>query len=143
MRRLALACTVVLAACSSPQEGAPPAVTPSASSKPAPPLPSGPVDAKTFTEHLKKLSADEFEGRKPGTLGERLSTAYIKDQFERLGLKPGNKGSWFQSVPITEIELVDADAVKLDVASGDAHSAFAFKTDMPPKGKLGGSTRMS
>ena len=69
-------------------------------------LPPGPVDTKTFTEHLKRLSADEFEGRKPGTLGERLSTAYIKDQFEQLGLKPGNKGSWFQSVPITEIELV-------------------------------------
>ncbi|WP_386068090.1 M28 family metallopeptidase [Tahibacter sp. UC22_41] len=82
-----------------------------------------------FAERLKKLSSDEFEGREPGTLGERLTTAYIKDQFERIGLKPGNNGSWFQSVPTVEIALQNTD-VALDVAVGGGHESFAYKTDM-------------
>ncbi len=82
-----------------------------------------------FAERLKKLASDEFEGREPGTLGERLTTAYLKDQFERIGLKPGNNGSWFQSVPTVEITLQNTD-VALDVAVGGGHESFAYKTDM-------------
>jgi Zn-dependent M28 family amino/carboxypeptidase len=82
-----------------------------------------------FAERLKKLASDEFEGREPGTLGERLTTAYLKDQFERIGLKPGNNGSWFQSVPTVEITLQNTD-VALDVAVGGSHESFAYKTDM-------------
>jgi len=82
-----------------------------------------------FAERLKKLASDEFEGREPGTLGERLTTAYLKDPFERIGLKPGNNGSWFQSVPTVEITLQNTD-VALDVAVGGGHETFAYKTDM-------------
>ena len=130
MRRLVLACVLAaaVAGCSSPPETA---QAPAAPPKPAaaPEAPKGPIDAASFITHLKKISSDEFEGRKPGTLGERLSTAYIKDQFEQLGLKPGNNGSWFQAVPITQIELSNPD-LTLDVSAASGAEKLAFKTDM-------------
>ena len=130
MRRTVLAAALVLAlgACSPPSSSPPQAATPTAAA-PASAASAGPVDAAAFARHLKKLSSDEFEGRKPGSLGERLTTAYLKDQFEQLGLKPGNQGSWFQSVPITEIDLANRD-VALQVAVGGGAESFAYKTDM-------------
>ena len=115
-------------ACSPPSSSPPQAATPTAAA-PASAASAGPVDAAAFARHLKKLSSDEFEGRKPGSLGERLTTAYLKHQFEQLGLKPGNQGSWFQSVPITEIDLANRD-VALQVAVGGGAESFAYKTDM-------------
>ncbi|HJU40787.1 MAG TPA: M28 family metallopeptidase, partial [Tahibacter sp.] len=90
---------------------------------------SGEINPVDFGVHLKKLASDEFEGREPGTLGERLTTAYLKDQFERMGLAPGNKDSWFQSVPTVETTLTNTD-VTLDVAVGGNVEKFAYKTDM-------------
>lgn len=119
---------LTLAACSeAPPPAAPPSAPPAAAAagyKSA--FAGGGTD---FTERLKKLASDEFEGREPGTLGERLTTAYIKDQFERAGLKPGNNGSWFQSVPTVEIALQNTD-LTLDVAVGGGKETFAYKTDM-------------
>jgi Zn-dependent M28 family amino/carboxypeptidase len=119
---------LTLAACSeAPPPAAPPSAPPAAAAagyKSA--FAGGGAD---FTERLKKLASDEFEGREPGTLGERLTTAYIKDQFERAGLKPGNNGSWFQSVPTVEIALQNTD-LTLDVAVGGGKETFAYKTDM-------------
>ena len=64
--------------------------------------------AEDFAARLQKISGDAFEGRKPGTIGERMTTAWIKDQFEQIGLKPGNGGNWFQTVPMVETTLLDA-----------------------------------
>jgi Zn-dependent M28 family amino/carboxypeptidase len=51
--------------------------------------------------HIKTLSSDEFEGRGPGTKGEELSVKYITEQYQRLGLKPGNPdGTYVQKVPL-------------------------------------------
>ncbi len=58
----------------------------------------------------RKISGDAFEGRKPGTIGERMTTAWIKDQFEQMGLKPGNSGNWFQTVPMVETTLQDPES---------------------------------
>jgi len=50
---------------------------------------------------IKKLSSDEFEGRLPGTNGERLTVAYLIDQFKSAGLEPGGEnGGWTQKVPL-------------------------------------------
>ncbi|GJQ21160.1 MAG: hypothetical protein HBSIN02_15150 [Bacteroidia bacterium] len=51
--------------------------------------------------HIKTLSSDEFEGRAPGGKGEELTVAYLIEQFQRMGLKPGNPDSSFiQEVPL-------------------------------------------
>lgn len=51
--------------------------------------------------HIETLSSDEFEGRAPGTRGEELTVAYLIEQFQSLGLEPGNPdGTWVQDVPL-------------------------------------------
>src|SRR3546814_10189241 len=52
-----------------------------------------------FTELVKPLASDEFEGRGPGTPGGEKTVEYIKAQFGRIGLHPGNDASWFQALP--------------------------------------------
>jgi Zn-dependent M28 family amino/carboxypeptidase len=59
------------------------------------------INAADILQHVKVLSADEFEGRGPGTRGEDLTVAYLTQQFQRLGLKPGNPdGTFVQNVPL-------------------------------------------
>jgi Zn-dependent M28 family amino/carboxypeptidase len=54
--------------------------------------------------HTRVLASDEFEGRAPGTKGEDLTVKYLVQQFERLGLKPGNPdGTFIQKVPLVGI----------------------------------------
>ena len=59
------------------------------------------ITAADLMQHTKALSADEYEGRGPGTKGEELTVKYLTDQFQRLGLKPGNPdGTYVQKVPL-------------------------------------------
>src|SRR5436309_10313062 len=54
--------------------------------------------------HIKVLASDEFEGRATATRGEELSVKYIADQFQKIGLKPGNPdGTYMQEVPLAGI----------------------------------------
>ena len=132
----ALLATALLGACQ-PQESAPVA-TPAApvAAKPAPVQPtqenrySAAITAGDFAARLQKLASDEFEGRKPGTLGERVTVAWIKDQFQRIGLKPGHGGQWAQTVPMVETNLVDPEQVTLQVKAGDAGETLAYRKDL-------------
>jgi Zn-dependent M28 family amino/carboxypeptidase len=141
MRHLALlaALALTLAACGKQESAPPPAQTatvPAAPPKPAPVVPSAEgksspdITAEDFAARVRKISGDPFEGRKPGTIGERMTTAWIKDQFEQVGLKPGNGGNWFQTVPMVETTLQDPDKVTLDVAAKNGDERFAYRTDM-------------
>ena len=59
------------------------------------------IDGRNLLKHIKVLASDEFEGRSPGTKGETLTVAYIKQQFTRLGLASGNPdGTYVQQVPM-------------------------------------------
>ncbi|CAM3338884.1 M28 family metallopeptidase [Zobellia roscoffensis] len=61
------------------------------------------VDQATIGKHIQSLASDEFLGRKPFTEGEVKTVTYLKDEFEKLGLSPGNGDSFFQEVPMVEI----------------------------------------
>ncbi|MCW5566903.1 MAG: M28 family peptidase [Dokdonella sp.] len=156
MVRLALACAVALAltACGkqestpAPETSTPATTDAGMPSRPAPVTPTAEgkfdaaIKAEDFAARLERLASDQFEGRKPGTIGERATTAYIKDQFERIGLKPGNKGSWFQTVPMIQTTLVDAPSTKLEVTGSKGSETFAFATDMV-LGTLDASTEVT
>ena len=62
-----------------------------------------PISAEEYERHIVTLSSDEFEGRKPGTAGERKTVEYLESEFKKLGLAPGNGDSYLQQVPIVEI----------------------------------------
>ena len=61
------------------------------------------ISAEEYARHIAALAADEFEGRKPGTAGERKTVEYLVAEFKKLGLEPGNGDSYLQQVPIVEI----------------------------------------
>lgn len=61
------------------------------------------ISAEEYARHIATLAADEFEGRKPGTAGERKTVEYLVAEFKKLGLEPGNGDSFLQQVPIVEI----------------------------------------
>jgi Zn-dependent M28 family amino/carboxypeptidase len=59
------------------------------------------ITEQSLLAHIGTLASDEFEGRAPGTRGEELTVAYLIEQFEALGLEPGNPdGTWVQEVPL-------------------------------------------
>jgi Zn-dependent M28 family amino/carboxypeptidase len=60
--------------------------------------------AKRMMDHIRVLSSDEFEGRKPGTAGEKLTVDYLSAQYKAMGLLPGNPdGTYLQKVPMVGI----------------------------------------
>jgi len=79
-------------------------------------------------EHVAVLSSDEFEGRAPATAGEEKTIAYLKDQFEQLGIAPGNNGSYFQSVDVTEITTSNNPV--LQVEGEDYQASFSYSEQM-------------
>ncbi len=88
------------------------------------------ITAEDFAALDQRVASDEFEGRKPGTLGERLTTTYLVDQFQRMGLKPGNRGSYLQAVPTVETTLLDDPAVALTVAEGGNVEKYNYRDDV-------------
>lgn len=87
------------------------------------------IDAGDFAEHVKHLASDEFGGRGPGTPGEDKTVEYIKAQFARIGLQPGNGSDWFQTVPMVETTADEASASMVATVGG-ATQALKFGTDM-------------
>jgi Zn-dependent M28 family amino/carboxypeptidase len=112
---LCLAAATAVAACQrQPAASTAPAATPATAAVAAHTF-SPAIDAGDFVEHVKVLSSDAFEGRGPGTPGEDKSVDYIKAQMQRIGLKPGNNGQWFQTVPMVETTADPATTLTLTV----------------------------
>jgi Zn-dependent M28 family amino/carboxypeptidase len=57
----------------------------------------------SYRKHIEVLSSDAFEGRAPGTEGEKKTIEYIEQQFRAAGLTGAIDGSFRQPVPVTEI----------------------------------------
>ena len=63
------------------------------------------LDTSRVLTDITRLSADEMQGRAPGSDGERLAVQYLTDQFKAAGLEPGNPdGTWVQKVPLVGIK---------------------------------------
>jgi len=57
--------------------------------------------AARISDGIRTISADEFQGRYPGTEGERLTLAWLQTQYEAMGLAPGGPdGQWLQPVEL-------------------------------------------
>jgi Zn-dependent M28 family amino/carboxypeptidase len=63
----------------------------------------------SLTQHIQVLASDSFMGRRPFTIGEERTVAYMQSSFARLGLEPGNGDSYLQEVPLVDI-TVHADS---------------------------------
>lgn len=85
------------------------------------------LDEDAFRDHVRILSADDFQGRKPGTPGEQKTVAYLVEQFTKLGLKPGNGASFTQAVPL--VELTAANDSTLRIAGRGADTSLLYGRD--------------
>ena len=61
------------------------------------------VDQESLARHIETLASDDFMSRMPFTEGEEKTVNYLQEEFSKLGLTPGNNGSFFQEVPLVEI----------------------------------------
>lgn len=61
------------------------------------------ISAADLAADIAILASDEFEGRGPSTRGEERTIAYLQQEFEQLGLEPGNGASYLQEVPLVEL----------------------------------------
>lgn len=86
------------------------------------------ISVDTLKTVTQTLSSDAFEGRAPTTAAEDKTVAYIVDRFQKAGLKPGNKGSWTQDVPMVEITANDVQP--FTVKGKGAPISLAYRTDM-------------
>jgi hypothetical protein len=66
------------------------------------------IRADVLAAHTRELADDRYEGRGPGTRGDKLAQQYIIEQFQKTGLNPAGspdspgKG-WLQTVPLTGV----------------------------------------
>ncbi|MCP4457938.1 MAG: M28 family peptidase [Cytophagales bacterium] len=77
------------------------------------------VAESSLHHHIKILASDDFEGRKPFTEGETKTINYIKEQFEALGLEPGNGDSYFQEVPLVELTAIPTPTMTISGGAED------------------------
>jgi hypothetical protein len=50
--------------------------------------------------HTKILASDSLQGRGTGTIGQKKAEKYIIDELQKIGVKPANKNSFLQSIPM-------------------------------------------
>jgi len=86
------------------------------------PLPM--VDKEKIRAHVKYLSSDELEGRGTGQRGGDMAADYIGKQLASYGLKPaGDKGTFFQEVPMVGVKTLADTTFKFVEASGKSFEA--------------------
>jgi len=82
----------------------------------------------TMQSLTKTLSGDDFAGRAPGTAGEAKTIELIAQAFTEAGLTPGNRGDWFQGVPLVAITAQNPSP--LSITSGDKQLSYDYGSDM-------------
>ena len=77
--------------------------------------------AQRISDEIRIISADDFQGRKPGTEGERKTLEFLQAQYEAMGLAPGGPdGQWLQRIELKRYTPVEgAAALALKVGGRD------------------------
>jgi Zn-dependent M28 family amino/carboxypeptidase len=82
-------------------------------------------DADRITADVRVLSADDFGGRAPASEGEGKTVAFLIQQMEAAGLKPGGDAAadgsraWTQDVPLLRSEITGPIAVSVRVGKDE------------------------
>ncbi|MEE9219491.1 MAG: M28 family metallopeptidase, partial [Acidobacteriota bacterium] len=97
-----------------------------------------------LARHIRTLASDEFEGRGPSSPGEEKTIRYLREEFERMGLEPGNGDSFFQEVPLVAMRTdpnmaldVSGERGKQSFQYGDEFMAWTLR--LVPRSEIAGS----
>jgi len=85
------------------------------------------ITGDEIKSHIAVLADDSLQGRKPFTPGEVKTINYISSQFKKLGLAPGNNGSYFQDVPM--VEITSSPSSTMNIAGGKTAITLNSSTD--------------
>ena len=77
------------------------------------------INGDKMVEYIRVLASDEFQGRAPFTEGEELTIKYLERQFTELGLEPVFNGSYFQEVPLMEVEVRPDEKMRFNAPEED------------------------
>lgn len=86
-------------------------------------------DADKMRERVKRLSADDFEGRGPGTAGGKLAAQYIADQLKASGVKSANNGSYFQNVKLVGVKADPKTVLRVGKTGESTGKTYKFGDD--------------
>lgn len=84
-------------------------------------------DTNSMAEMLRMLSSDEFEGRKPGSVGIEKASVYVESYFKEIGIKPLFDGTYRDTVFVRGKEsynlvgLINSDSPLNDYVLIGAH----------------------
>lgn len=93
------------------------------------------ITAGDLSKDTEILSSDEFEGRAPASNGETKTVNFLQQEFQKIGLKPGNGQSFFQEIPMV---VITADPrVRLEIKGGKKSTSFAYSDEF-----VGGTPRV-
>lgn len=81
------------------------------------------ISINSFKSHVKTLSSDLYAGRAPASAEDKMTADYLIKAFKAAGLKPGNNGSYLQTVKMMGIK----GKVVQPLSIGDI--SFDFKKD--------------
>lgn len=118
----------LVAACTGVQTTSP-GSEPVAGDFPSHPITQGAITPSDFAARVKALADDRFAGRGPGTEKGEAAADWISVEMKRIGLKPGNKGSYFQDVPTASITLDPAQS-SFEVSGKDGKTALKFADEV-------------
>jgi Zn-dependent M28 family amino/carboxypeptidase len=82
-----------------------------------------------YRAQVQALAADDFEGRAPGSAGEKKTVEYLEQQFVDLGLRPAAGDSFRQPVPLVEITAMPSDSF-LNFEGGGRRAELALGEEM-------------
>ena len=95
------------------------------------PLPEDTVPAIRGADlgvRIATLADDVYEGRGPGSEKGEKAADWVAAELARVGVKPGNNGSWFQTVEMVN-QMVDEGMSQLTISSSDDAEPFKLRDE--------------
>jgi Zn-dependent M28 family amino/carboxypeptidase len=86
---------------------------------------TGSLTTADLNARVRAIADNRFEGRGPGTPAGERAAQWVADEMKRIGVQPGNNGSYFQAVPAVTIAL-DASKSSFAISGPDGEKRFAF-----------------
>ena len=85
------------------------------------------ITAEDLAKDTQILASDEFEGRGLASEGETKTIQFLGDEFQKIGLEPGNGRSYFQEIPMV---VITADpSARLEIRTDKKTVSFAYKDE--------------
>jgi Zn-dependent M28 family amino/carboxypeptidase len=95
------------------------------------------INKNSLGKEISVLASDVFQGRKPFTEGETKTINYLKNEFQSIGVEPGNGKSYFQDVSMVNIVTQAAPAMQVQTPKGNfelkGFDDYAIWTDRDDK----------